>query len=123
LLHTLAEGAVTLPLTVLAVRWLPLGNNVIGLLVYIGIAGGLGGASVMGVYLLISLNCFGDHWDEAFSSLRIRHCKNFLRARIRDDGSLTVYPIGLTYTPSDHGTNLQNPPLHPHLIETAISIR
>ena len=121
--HTLAQGAVAVLLTVIAARLLPLGDNIWVLLAYIGVAGGLGAATVMGLYLLLSLNWFCVHWDEAFSALRIRHYKNFLRIRIRTDGGLTVYPIGLTYTPSDHGAELRNPQLSPHLIEAAVSIR
>ena len=33
----------------------------------------------MGVYLLISLNVFGRHSEEAFSGLRIEDYKHFLR--------------------------------------------
>jgi hypothetical protein len=77
----------------------------------------------MGLYLLICLNGSGRHWNEAFSSLRIAHYKNFLRLRIGTDGTLTVFPIGLTRVPSDDTTEQPlNPRLDPHLIETEIRI-
>ena len=61
--------------------------------VYIG--GHLLGSFIMGVYLLISLNVFRRHHNEAFSALRIENYKNFLRLRIKSDGSLEVFPIGV----------------------------
>lgn len=57
--------------------------------------GVLVGPFLMGLYLLISLNVFGRHSNEAFSSLRIEDYKNFLRLRIAKDGSLTIFPIGI----------------------------
>lgn len=53
----------------------------------------------MGLYLLISLNVFGRHANEAFSALSIPHFKNFLRLRIAPDGTLTIFPIGLRKVP------------------------
>src|SRR5262249_10109370 len=58
--------------------------------------GGFGGGSfIMGLYLLVSLNLFGRHWNEAFSSLAIPDWKHFLRLHIAPNGDLTIYPIGL----------------------------
>src|SRR6266516_4727607 len=59
------------------------------------ILGGVVGPIVMGLYLLISLNVFKRHHDEAFSSLRIQDWKNFLRLHLDTDGRLTVFPIGI----------------------------
>lgn len=53
------------------------------------------GAFLMGIYLLISLNIFGVHHNEAFSSLRIADHKNFLRFCIAPSGDLTIFPIGI----------------------------
>jgi hypothetical protein len=58
-------------------------------------AGAVIGPFIMGAYLLISLNCFGLHHNEAFSALKIPDYKNFLRLRIAPDGALTIYPIGI----------------------------
>ena len=53
------------------------------------------GGFVMGIYLLITLNIFGVHHNEAFSSLSLESYKNFLRFKIDEDGTLTVFPIGI----------------------------
>ena len=63
-------------------------------------AGGfLLGPTLMGLYLLISLNGFGAHANEAFSALSIPDWKNFLRLRIDREGRLWLYPIGLRRVP------------------------
>ena len=53
----------------------------------------------MGLYLLISLNFFGRHEEEAFSALRIEDYKNFLRMHISSDGTLTIYPVKIKEVP------------------------
>jgi len=58
------------------------------------IGGGVFGGFLMGVYLLSSNLIFGNHIDEASSSLACEDYKCFLRLRINPDG-LTVYPIGI----------------------------
>lgn len=55
--------------------------------------GGVLGAELTGVYLLVS-NLAGRHQNEAFSSLRIQDYKNFLRIHL-DKTGLTIYPIGI----------------------------
>ena len=58
-------------------------------------AGGfLAGPTIMGLYLLLSLNAFGAHANEAFSSLAIPDWKNFVRLHIDKQGHLRLYPIG-----------------------------
>jgi hypothetical protein len=68
-----------------------------GLSIFIG--GWLVGAIIMGLYLLISLNGFKRHSNEAFSSLKIQDWKNFLRMKIDVDGSLTIFAVGLRRVP------------------------
>lgn len=53
------------------------------------------GPTLMGLYLLISLNVFGRHHNEAFSALKIADYKNFLRFKIADNGDLTIFPVGV----------------------------
>lgn len=53
------------------------------------------GSSLLGGYLLISLNGFGRHGNEAFSSLAIKDWKHFLRLNIDREGTLTIFPIGI----------------------------
>jgi hypothetical protein len=63
-------------------------------------AGGfLAGPTIMGLYLLLSLNVFGAHPNEAFSSLAIPDWKNFIRLHIDREGHLRLYPIGIRRVP------------------------
>ncbi len=63
-------------------------------------AGGwLAGSLIMGIYLLISLNLFNRHSDEAFAALRIEDWKQFLRLRIDAAGNLTIFPVGIRRVP------------------------
>jgi hypothetical protein len=68
-----------------------------GLLLFAG--GFVVGPTLMGVYLLTSLNVFGCHPNEAFSSLAIPDWKNFLRLKIDKEGRLTLYPVGIQRVP------------------------
>jgi hypothetical protein len=70
---------------------------VAGVLVFAG--GWLVGSFVMGLYLLVSLNVFGRHGEQAFAALRIQDFKNFLRLHIARDGTLTIYPVKLERVP------------------------
>lgn len=63
------------------------------------LGGWLVGSEVMGLYLLISLNVFGRHSNEAFSSLRLEDYKNFLRLHVTPEGKLVIYPIGIDRIP------------------------
>jgi hypothetical protein len=76
-------------------------------------------ATIFGLYLLISLNRSGRHWNEAFSALAIANYKCFLRMKIAADGRLHLYPIGLTDVPKGGGTPAT---LNTHLIEGPIVI-
>ncbi len=59
-------------------------------------SGVLIGPLITGVYLLISLNYFDVHHNEAFSAIKIPDYKNFLRFKIdADSGNLTIYPVGV----------------------------
>ena len=75
--------------------WYGLGH-VVYLIVPIG--GYFAGSFIMGLYLLISLNTFGRHFNEAFSSLAIEDWKSFLRIRV-DENGLEIYPIGIKRVP------------------------
>ena len=96
--------------------------------------GALTGSMIMGLYLLISLNVFGRHSNEAFSSLRIEDFRNFLRLHIDRDGVLKIIPIGIHRVPRQWkptpGATAYDPQLEPddsratapHLIEPPITI-
>lgn len=57
------------------------------------------GTMILGIYLLISVNVFGRHSEEAFSALRIQDHKHFLRMRITREGGLTIWPIKVGRVP------------------------
>ena len=57
------------------------------------------GSIVVGLYLLISLNVFGRHSEEAFSGLRIEDYKHFLRMHINRTGALSIWPIKIERVP------------------------
>ena len=61
--------------------------------------GWLVGSFIMGIYLFVSLNIFGRHSNETFSSLAIQDYKNFLRMRIEANGGLTIFPIRVRRVP------------------------
>lgn len=68
-----------------------------GLLTFM--AGAPVGGFIIGLYLLISVQVFGRHANEAFSSLRIQDYKQFLRLRIGRDGVLTLWCFGIDRVP------------------------
>jgi len=85
----------------LATRWLgPSGvlrTALAGLGTFAG--GWIAGSVIMGVYLLVSVNVFGRHSEEAFSGLRIEDFKHFLRLHVGPDGRLTVWPVKIERVP------------------------
>ncbi len=82
----------------------------------------------MGIYLYVSLNWFGRHRNEAFSSLHIPDFKNFLRMRIDPEGRLHILPIGIERVPRHWKKKgkrwIPDDPnaTHPELIEPPIVI-
>lgn len=67
--------------------------------VVIFVLGFVVGSFIMGAYLLFSMNVFGRHGNEAFSSLGIEDFKNFVRLHINENGDLTIYPVGIRRVP------------------------
>jgi hypothetical protein len=70
-------------------------------------AGIVVGSLIMGAYLFVSLNLFGRHSNEAFSSLNCEDYKNFLRLKIEPSGKLTIFPIGIHRVPRRWKNNPQ----------------
>ncbi len=64
-----------------------------------GLEGWVVGSFIAGIYLLVSINVFGRHSEEAFSSLAIEDWKSFLRMKIDAQGNLTLYPVGIRRVP------------------------
>lgn len=93
-------------------------------------AGWIVGPAVLGLYLLVSLNVFGRHHNEAFSSLAIADWKNFLRLHIDARGTLRIYPVGIDRVPRAWRAASSGPRLvscdrkatPPRLIEPPITI-
>lgn len=98
------------------------------------LAGGIVGASLVGIYFVVSDRLFGWHTNEVFASQSIINYRNFVRMNIAADGSrLTIYPVGLRTVPKkwrlrlnrDKGEPLYEPTdevLTPHLIEGPIEV-
>jgi hypothetical protein len=96
-------------------------------------AGWVVGSAIVGVYLLISVNVFGRHSEEAFSGLKIEDFKHFLRLHVGPDGHLTIWPVKIERVPRrwrDRRANDTTPsrvvpdePLVPELIEPPVHVR
>lgn len=88
----------------------PLQLVISGLCVFVGAA--LVGPLIIGLYLLLSIQLFGRHANEAFSSLRIGDYKHFLRLRIDAAGDLTAYAIAV-----DRVTHGARPSSEPRVVD------
>lgn len=99
LTHVLATFFIGWFATYAGVRWLHLPFRTPKQLLLAGaiifVLGWIVGSIVMGIYLVISLNFFGRHANEAFSALACPDWKNFVRLRIDEQGGLTIFPIGI----------------------------
>lgn len=120
--HGFAQLSAVAIASCFAARWLPTGAPPFVALSGIAAAAGVASAFCFGGYLWTSLALFKRHWNEAFSSLRQRGHKSFLRIRIANDGTLRVHPIGLAKVPKDSSDQLRNPALSPHLIEPGFTL-
>ena len=138
LFHIAVAFAVTLGMITLVLAWttpawvrlLSIGGYVFGALdgrlvlasLGIGVGGFVVGSFIMGLYLLVSLNLFGRHWNEAFSALAIPDWKHFLRLHIAENGDLTIYPIGIQRVPRRWGPGNAGPELVPHPSESVYPV-
>jgi len=82
------------------------------------VGGAVVGPVVLGLYLMIGANVFGAYVDEAFSALRIQDYKQFLRFRIKPNGTLQIFPIAIDRVPRGTEDRAQY-----RLIERPIEIR
>ena len=69
---------------------------VTGLVIAVG--GYVVGPTIMGTYLLISMNGFGRHAGE-FSALRCEDYKNWLRLHVAPTGALRIHALGIDVVP------------------------
>lgn len=97
------------------------------------VGGWIAGSVIMGVYLLISVNVFGRHSEEAFSGLKVEDFKHFLRLHIDREGQLTIWPIKIHRVPRrwrDRGADdatmsrvVPDEPMPVELIEPPVHVR
>lgn len=101
-LHFLAYFIGFFAIFLLVARYARLGTSPIlspvALVLIVSVITAVVAPTILGIYLWVSLTFFRRHWNEAFSSLRIKHHKGFLRLHIKD-GALTVFPIALDDVP------------------------
>jgi hypothetical protein len=97
------------------------------------VVAGFAGATLFGLYLVLSDLLFGWHTNEVFAAQSIINYRNFVRMRLCQDGSLVLYPIGLREVPRRWRFALRreaHDPFYepadrvitPHLIEGPITI-
>jgi hypothetical protein len=67
--------------------------------ILIAVGGYIVGTFIQGLYLLISLNVFGRHFNESFSTIAVEDWKSFLKLKVDRAGDLTIYPIGIRTVP------------------------
>lgn len=73
--------------------------RVLLVVILILIGGYLVGSFIQGLYLLVSLNVFGRHFNESFSTIAVEDWKSFLKLKIDRAGDLTIYPLGIRRVP------------------------
>ncbi len=73
--------------------------RVLLVVILILIGGYVIGSLIQGLYLLVSLNLFGRHFNEAFSTIAVEDWKSFLKLNIDQSGDLTIYAIGIRRVP------------------------
>jgi hypothetical protein len=97
--------------------------------VVVFVAGWVVGSFIMGGYLFLAHSIFGQHWNEAFSAIRCKDWKCFLRFHLSGDGQLTIYPVGVPrvcrnwVASGDHMQPASPSDLQPILIEQPIVLR
>jgi hypothetical protein len=85
-------------------------------LLFLLVVGGLVGAWITGLYLLLSLAVFKRHHNEAFSALAVQDYKNFVRFHIRESGELVIHPVKIDRVPRWPATDVHPEPLEPPIV-------
>ncbi|MFM7202010.1 MAG: hypothetical protein ACKO6N_14610 [Myxococcota bacterium] len=83
-------------------------------LIFFSVSSGVGMAGGLALYLGVSLNLFRAHSNEAFSALAGEHYKSFLRFHLTPDGTLEIFPLGVTRVhphPCEADVHLIEPPI------------
>ena len=131
----LARTIIQWPMVEELARLLPYerGSVVTVFTVLIILVGGLAGATLVGVYFVLSDLLFKWHTNEVFAAQSIMDYRNFLRMHLSSSGELTIHPIGLRKVPMKWRLRLDRKAdqpfyeptdyvLDPHLIEGPIKI-
>ena len=80
------------------------------------VIGGFAGATLVGIYFVLSDLLFGWHTNEVFAAQSIIDYRNFVRMRLRPRRQHSrVYPIGLREVPRKWRFALKREPLRPVL--------
>lgn len=120
--HLLAALVLAWLAALLTTSWLGLAFGSIAQMLIAGalifVSGGVVGGALLGLYLLVSVQVFGRHSNEAFSSLRIEDYKQWLRMHFAADGTLTLYAIGIDRVPRRAPRDPRA--TAPHLIEKVV---
>src|SRR4029450_7114071 len=77
--------------------WRELDEPVLGALLVVMAA--VVGATIVGVYLVVSDRLFGWHRNDVFAVQSIIDYRSFLRIKIDESGTLSIFPIGLRRVP------------------------
>jgi hypothetical protein len=97
--HGVFHVVLGLTLTFLASNWLEsIDSNLwftCAFVALVALVGGTASSELVGIYLLVTNLFLNMHDNEAFSALRHKGYKNFLRIHINKAGELEVYGIGL----------------------------
>ena len=91
-------------------------STLTGIMVFGG--GWIAGSIIMGIYLLVSINVFGRHSEEAFSGLKHQDHKHFLRLNIDRQGTLTIWPIKIERVPRNWRDRKRDEPMNALLVPT-----
>jgi hypothetical protein len=115
---------------------LPYEQGATGTVLAVGVIllGGFTGATLVGIYFVLSDVLFGWHANEVFASQSIVDYRNFVKMHIAPNGKLMIFPIGLRKVPKKWRLRLnqqEDEPfyepsdqvLDPHLIEGPLTIR
>lgn len=80
-------------------------RQILAFIVEMMLVGAFLGGFLVALYLILFCYVGQFHLNEAFSSQRIPHYKNFLRMHIDATGKLTIYPVGVKKVCTDWKLN------------------
>jgi hypothetical protein len=98
------------------VQWLPRDGRAFRIAISLtrAVIGGFVGATLVGMYFVLSDFLFGWHTNEVFVAQSIINYRNFIRMRLCGDGSIVLYPIGVRDVPRKWRFALKREAHDPH---------